>query len=82
MVAGLMADVNPDVKTAISTVEDSRRTHVEWRDWWIKTLAEGHTEKCCEETRQAARLAGELVHQEACIAGYDNVLACLRMVPV
>jgi len=67
-----------DLAAVIATIEDSRRTHVEWRDWWLENAATGHTEECCEETRQAARHAGGLAHQEACIAAYDNVLAALR----
>lgn len=62
-----------EVHTAIARVEASRQTHVEWRDYWLATYCAG-----CEDCRRMAAVAGDLDHQEACIAGYDQVLGVLR----
>lgn len=60
---------------AIATIQDSRRTHVEWRDHWLRMRSEGHED--CEGCKAQAAVTGGLEHQEACIAAYDNVLAVL-----
>jgi len=56
-----------DVNKAIATIEDSRRTHVEWRDWLNKYPND-----------QRAVTAGDAQHHIRCIAEYDHVLKVLR----
>lgn len=57
-----------EVAAATATVEDSRQTHVRWRDW----LAAGH--------RLEHEAIGDVAHHQAAIDGYDQVLDVLRRV--
>jgi hypothetical protein len=73
--------IEPDIEAAIARVEESRQTHVEWRDYWREYAEHScETDPCpWESTREAqAAIAGDIEHQERAIAGYDNVLAVLR----
>jgi hypothetical protein len=51
---------------AIATIEDSRYSHVAWRD----ALKDGH--------ELPHELIGDLAHHQKCIEGYDQVLDVLR----
>lgn len=56
-----------DVDRAIETIEFSRQTHVEWRDWLNKNPNDPRTPA-----------VGDSKHHQDCIVGYDNVLTILR----
>lgn len=56
-----------DVYRAIETIEFSRQTHVEWRDWLNKNPNDPRTPA-----------VGDSKHHQDCIVGYDNVLTILR----
>lgn len=62
----LRGDMSP-VERAIAIVEDSRATHVEWRNWL--TGNPGHPD---------SEVAGDLERQVGCIENYDEVLAVLQ----
>lgn len=66
----------PDIEQAITTVESSRQTHIEWRDYWLSLLP--HKPDNCDECLPKMVNAGGLAHQEKCIADYDQVLTVLR----
>jgi hypothetical protein len=62
-----------DLEAAITRIETSRQTHIEWRDYWLK-LPDCRDCELCKET---ASIAGDLEHQIRVIAEYNNVLAVL-----
>lgn len=71
-----------DLDAAVARVEDSRQTHVLWRDYWLEY--EAHRENCgaptCpwEAAREAQEpIAGDLPRQVRMVEEYDNVLAAL-----
>ena len=55
---------------AVTIIEDSRRTHVEWRDYLLAYPD--------HPTRTEHGDVGDLAHHETCIADYDLVLEVLR----
>lgn len=57
-------------EAAIAIVEDSRRTHVMWRDW-----LRAHPDDPAQEG------VGDVRWQEECIVNYDLVLEVLREEP-
>lgn len=59
-----------DVQRAIATVENSRRTHVEWATF----IESGAT------WEPTADHVGDVQHHLQCIAGYDHVIAVLRSI--
>jgi hypothetical protein len=61
-----------EVAKAIATIEESRETHIEWRDHYQNRPF------CTDCTASVRNAAGDLGHQEECIAKYDHVLATLR----
>lgn len=62
------APTKQDVERAISTIEESRMTHVRWAEWRRR----GHG------TDEDHQLIGDLAWHEEAIAGYDHVLTVLR----
>lgn len=69
-----------DVDAAIATIEDSRRTHVEWAAW-LEAGPPGTscgTPGCDRDHHADVDVAGDLEHHRRCIAGYDQVLELLR----
>lgn len=65
-----------DVKKAIATIEFSRQTHVEWRDYM-----RGHkdTRDCnCGKEHPDVNNLGDSAYHQNCIEEYDNVLEVLR----
>lgn len=56
---------------AIATVRSSRKTHVDWLEWY-----ERHPE---EELKHGA-IAGDAKHHREAIAGYDQVISVLESV--
>lgn len=56
-----------DVAAAIATIESSRETHVQWRDWFLAHPEDGRTTPL-----------GDAAFHAQCVIEYDNVLAVLR----
>lgn len=57
-------------KSAIATIEFSRQTHVEWRDW-----LRAHPDD------KRGEVTGDADYHEKTITEYDNVLDALRITP-
>lgn len=55
-----------EVVRAIAIIEDSRQTHVTWRDWLAAGNAEPHPD------------IGDVAWHQTCIDEYDHVLGVLR----
>ncbi len=70
-----MANGVPDLEAAIATITDSRRTHVEWRDYWLGLTCKGECDSC---QKFATHGPGNLEHHERCVVEYDNVLRVLN----
>lgn len=68
------------VATAIATVEDSRRTHVEWREYLEAEKPTCDHEHCLAAWAERIRVAGDYDHHQRAIEGYDQVLGVLRAV--
>lgn len=79
---------NGDVGEAIKIVDESRATHVKWRDWLV--AAQAHKEKhgtdefvcgeadCTQDHNYDVLIAGDLAHHLERIEAYDKVLNVLR----
>jgi hypothetical protein len=63
------SDIDKAVDKAIATIEDSRKTHVEWRDFLNRHPDHPHVKS-----------VGDSQHHIQCIAEYDNVLKVLRSI--
>lgn len=64
------------IDSAIATIEFSRQTHVEWRDYML-----GHkdTVNCdCGKDHPDVKNLGDSTYHQNCIDEYDNVLEVLR----
>lgn len=67
-----------DIATAIATIEDSRRTHVEWRRYLEAEQPDCDHESCQAAWAERIRIAGDYDHHQRAIDGYDQVLTVLR----
>ena len=69
----LLADIQARADKATEAIQFSRKTHVEWADFFRK-----HPK--CQYDLQYAEI-GDLKHHESCIKSYDAVLKSLKDIP-